>query len=153
MAFPITAWQSALAAAREGKSANAGLRLARDADVGIGRQSFLRLYKMAATQVARTLDESFRPVESIPQAGEIGQWATKAAAGFGQTTTLIYRERGTGQIKQVYHTTRSDTLIPRIEAMQKAVDAYSGHSEDYEQELIGVSYSSTTEYIPVDLGE
>lgn len=37
--------------------------------------------------------------------------------------------------------------------MQKAVDAYSGHSEDYEQELIGVSYSSTTEYIPVDLGE
>lgn len=151
MAFPTGAWQVALDAARKGLSANAAYQLARAAGVGIRRQSSLALYRIAATHVARTGAESGRPIQSVPQASEIGRWASKEAQGFGQTTTLIYRERGTGQVKQVFHTTRTDTLISRVEAMQKAVDAYAGHAEEYDQELIGVTYSSTTQYVPVDL--
>lgn len=153
MTFPTGAWQIALDAARKGLSANVAYQLARAAGAGVRRQSFLALSRLAATHVARTGEESGRPIQSVPQASEIGRWASKEAQGFGQTTTLVYRERGTGQIKQVFHTTRTDTLVSRIEAMQNAVNAYSGHAEEYDQELIGVTYSSTTQYIPVDLGE
>lgn len=153
MTFPTGAWQVALDAARQGRTASYGLSAARAAGAGIRRQSFLRLYKLAVSHVVRTGEEAFRPVGSVPQAGEIGRWPTKEATGFGQTTTLIYRERLTGQIKQVYHTLRTDTLVSRIDAIRAAIGAYSGHAEEYEQDLIGVSYSSTLQYVPTDVGE
>lgn len=152
MAFPQTAWQQALAYARRGKSANAYFASLRSAGIGIRRQTALQLYSAATSVVTKSRGEAFANVNSRPGGQNISTWPTARRAGYGQTVALVYRERGTGQIKTVYHTTFTQKLVTRATAMQNAVAAYDSNADEYEQELIGVSYQSTYKYTPFPEG-
>lgn len=150
MAFPIEAWQTALEAARQGLSANAGLRTLRDAGVGIRRDTWLTLYRSASTVIARSAGEPFAPLHSKPQSHEIGEYPSKSQTGYMQRVTLVYRERGTGNIIRTYHSTMGNRLVTRQQAIQNAVNAYAGEEDEYDQELIGVSYTSTVRFVPLE---
>lgn len=149
MAFPLEAWQTALTSVRQGLTANQGLAILKGAGAGVRRETWLTLYRQAVTVVHRARDEPFRPVGSRPHSNEIADFASSTRTGYAQNTALVYRERGTGNILVVRHTTFGQNLVTRETAIQNAVQAYAGTEGEYDQELIGASYASTWRYTPV----
>lgn len=148
MARILGAFPAALIAAKAGMSANAFVRELAQSGYGARRSEVLALYKTARGIVARTAEEPFRPLNSVPSASEIGTWPTRGATGIAQTVTLTYRDRTTGTIKQTWYRSVSPNGISRSEAIAAAIDAYSEHAESYEQDLIGAVHTSAYNLSP-----
>lgn len=148
MARILGAFPAALTAARGGMSANAFYRELQAQGYGARRSEVLQLYKTALSVVARTPDEPFRSLSSVPQGTELGTWPTKDATGVAQTVTLTYRDRTTGTINQTWYRTVTPQGITREAAIAEAIDAYSEHAESYDQDLIGAVHTSAYNLTP-----
>lgn len=142
---------SAVRAAREGLSAGAWLRALREAGAGIRRQVGLRLYAEAKAVAAEAGTEPTRDTTRVPELSEMPPIATRAEAGVLQTVRLVYRERVTGNIRTVFHTTKSTQGVTRQTAIDAAIAAYAAHAEEYQSELVGAVHSSAVRMVPVDL--
>lgn len=149
MSFPLTPWQRMLSAARRGLSANQALAELRAAGEGIKRSTALELYKYAVAASERNKSEAGQNLESRPGGNRVTPWPTRNRTGYGQMVSLIYRERGTGQLKEVFHTTHTNRLITRKQAVQNAISAYEENADEYEQELVGATYRGTYRYTPL----
>jgi len=143
---------SAVRAAGEGISASAWLRTLAEAGTGIRRQVGLRLYAEARRVVAEAGEEPSRALSAVPSLAEMAPIATRSSAGVLQTVQVSYREKVTGNIRTVYHTTKSEHGVTREQAITNAISAYAGHAEEYEQTLLGAVHSSAVRMVPVDLG-
>ena len=141
---------SAVRAAREGLSAGAWLRALQAAGAGIRRQVGLRLFAEAKVTARESGLEPTRDITQVPALAEMPPIATRAEAGVLQTVRLVYRERVTGNLRVVFHTTKSENGVTRAEAVANAISAYQGHSEEYQTELVGAVHSSAVRMVPVD---
>jgi hypothetical protein len=148
MARVLSAFPSALIAARGGLSANAFARQLQSEGLGVRRSELLQLYKTAVGIVARTAEEPFRDLNSVPTAAERGTWPTRDATGVAQTVTLTYRDRTTGTIKQTWYRTVTPNGVTRGEAVARAISAYSDSADNYEQDLIGAVHTSAYNLTP-----
>ena len=148
MARILGLFPAALDAARGGMSANAFYRALQAQGEGARRSEVLQLYKIASGVVSRTKEEPFRPLGSVPTSIESPAWPTRHATGIAQTVTLTYRDRTTGQIKQTWWRTVTQTGLTRERAIAEAIDAYSEHAESYEQDLIGAVHTSSYTLTP-----
>ena len=68
-----------------------------------------------------------------------------------QTVRLVYRERVTGNLRVVYHSTKSENGVTRQQAIDNAIAEYSQHSEEYQTDLIGAVHTSSIRLTPVAL--
>lgn len=139
---------SALLAARGGMSANAFFRQLQALGTGARRSEVLEIMKLANGIVARTPEEPFRPLNQVPAPSEIGVWPSRNATGIVQTVSVFYRDKVTGQIQQTWWRTVSDQGITRERAIAMAIDAYSEHADEYEQDLIGAIHTSAYNLVP-----
>lgn len=139
---------SALIAAQEGMSANAFYRELQSLGMGARRSEVLQVFKMAQSIVARSPDEPFRDITQAPNEGELPKWPTKSSNGILQTVSLVYRDRTTGTIARTYWSTKNDVPMSREAAMAAAIDAYSDHAEEYDQELIGAIHTGAYALTP-----
>jgi hypothetical protein len=140
---------SAMRAAREGVSGNRWLRILRDSGTGIRRAVGLKLFAAARRIVAESGEEPFRDLTSVPEFNHMAPMATNGASGILQTVRLTYRERVTGNVREVFYSVKSDEGITRQSAINKAVAAYSSHSEEYETDLMGAVHTGATRLVPV----
>lgn len=140
---------SAVRAAREGISAGAWLRALSDAGAGIRRQVGLRLFREARTIAAETGEEPTRPLNQVPSLAESPPAPTRDSEGVLQTVRLVYREKVTGNLRTVFHSTKSESGITRQEAIDNAIDAYAAHSEEYQTTLVGAVHTSSIRLVPV----
>lgn len=145
----LGALPSALLAVKNGMSANAFDRQLRELGMGARRSEVLSLYRIASGIVARAPDEPFRDIRLNPASDTLPVWPTKKATGIHQTVALIYRDRVTGSILQTYWGTSSELGLIREEAMATAINAYSDHAEQYEQDLIGAVHVAAYQNVPL----
>jgi hypothetical protein len=142
---------SAVRAAREGLSAAAWIRTLQSAGAGIRRQVALRLYREAKTVAAESGEEATRELGQVPSLDEMPPSPTRNTAGVLQTVRLIYRERVTGNLRTVFHSTKSENGVTRQEAIDAAIAEYSQHSEEYQTDLVGAVHTSALRLTPVSL--
>lgn len=104
--------------------------------------------RLANGIVARTPEEPFRPLNQAPSPAEIGVWPSRNESGVIQTVSLFYRDNITGTVQQTWWRTVSDNGITRERAIAMAIDAYSEHEDEYDQELIGAIHTSAYNLVP-----
>jgi hypothetical protein len=148
MARVLGLFPSALIAAREGMSANAFYNELRSLGVAARRSETLSIYKIALSITSRSPSEVFQDVSETPSSSDLTSWPTKKATGVMQTVSLLYRDRTTGVLARTYWSTSNPSAIPREQAMSSAIDAYSEHAEDYNQDLIGAVHTSAYNLSP-----
>lgn len=155
MAAPIWNEQLSLmiAGASRGMSGQAVLNELREAGLGVRRQQFYRLWGTARAVAAEAGLEPTRPLDQAPDLSEMPPVATRAAEGYLHTVRLVYREAETGNQRVVFHSTKSDTPLTRQEAIDQAIAAYEGHSEEYDTTLIAAVHTSAIHLVPVVLEE
>lgn len=143
---------SAVRAAREGMSANAFLRALAESGTGIRRSVGLSMYAEARRIAAEAGEEPTRPLDQVPTLAETPPIATRATEGVLQTVRLVYREKVTGNLRVVFHSTVSAEGITRQEAIDAAIDAYEDHSEEYQTTLLAAFHTSAVRLTPVAVG-
>lgn len=145
----LGALPAALLAAKGGLSANAFDRQLRELGMGARRSEVLALYRAAKGIVSRSPDEPFQDIRLNPAGNPLPAWPTAKATGIHQTVALIYRDRTTGAILQTYWGTSSELGVIREEAMATAINAYSDHAEEYNQDLIGAVHVAAYQNVPI----
>lgn len=138
---------------QEGLSGQRVLSLLQEFGLGMRRQQFYRLYGQATRVVAEAGEEPTRPLAEVPTLGETAPVAAspRAEPGVIQTVRLIYREAVTGNLREVYHSTKTASGISRQEAINAAIDAYATHSEEYQTTLVAAAHTSAIRIVPVEL--
>lgn len=148
MARILGLFPSALIAARNGMSASAWYQQLRSQGLAPRRGEAYELFKVAKGVVTRTGAEPFAPVEQVPSGADIGQWPSKNATGIVQTVALAYRDKVTGQVATTWWKINTPQGITRQTAINMAIDAYSAHTEEYGQDLIGAIHTSAYRLVP-----
>jgi hypothetical protein len=141
---------SAVRAAAEGLSAGKWLAALKESGAGIRRQVGLRLFAEAKRVAAESAEEPSRELEQVPGPRELAPMATRAEAGVLQTVRLVYREKVTGNLRVVFHSTKSENGVTRQEAINSAIESYAQHSEEYQTQLVGAVHTSAIQLIPVE---
>ena len=142
---------SAIRAAREGLSAAAWIRSLQAVGAGIRRQVALRLFSEAKTVAAESGEEATRELGQVPALDQMPPSPTRNTVGVLQTVRLVYRERVTGNLRVVFHSTKSDNGVTRQEAIDAAIAEYQQHSEEYQTDLVGAAHTSAIRLVPVQL--
>lgn len=153
MARVLGLFPAALVAARGGASANAFYRELVSEGIAPRRSEALQLYKIARNIIAKSEDEVFKPVSSVPTAGDIAQWPTKIRSGIIQNVTITLRDKTTGTVTSKPLSIKVEQAITREAAIAKAVDLASEHAESYNQDIIGAVHTSVYELSPDLLSE
>jgi len=133
---------SALRSARAGLTASEWYKILRIQGIAPRQSEAYKLYAQAISLVANAPGEIGKPQSRKPVASELSVYPTKSATGIMQTVTLLYRNRTTGIIDQVYYRVTSKTGVSRSAAVKKAIEAYAGQAANYDQDMIGAVHSS-----------
>ena len=139
---------SALRAARAGLTASEWYHLLRVQGLAPRQSEAYRLYSHAVSLVANAPSEIGQPMSRKPVPPPGAVFPTKNATGVMQTVTLLYRNRTTGNIDKVFYRVTSPTGVTRASAVAKAIDAYAGNAENYDQDLIAAVHSSAYRMVP-----
>lgn len=140
-----------LRAVEEGWSGRKTADTLRFFGLGLRTQVFYRLWAQARAVRAEAGLEPTRPLDQAPTLAEMPPVATNGPEGVLQTVRLIYREKVTGQIRTVYHSTKSDQAITREEAIANAISAYEEHSEEYQTDLVAAVHTSAIRLVNVQV--
>lgn len=144
----LGAFPAAITAAAGGMSANAFYRALQAQGIGARRSEVLQLFKIAKSITTASPHEPFRDPRFAPTGSELQDWPTRSATGVRQNITLVYRDRTTGKLSQTWYSTVNPQALTREQANAMAIDAYSQHAEDYNQDLIGAIHTSAYNLVP-----
>lgn len=136
---------------QEGFSGRRMLDTLRFFGLGMRTERFYQLWGQARAINAEAGQEPTRPIDQAPTLSEMPPIATNGPEGVLQTVRLIYRERVTGNLRTVYHSTKSDQAITREQAIQNAIGAYQAHSEEYQTDLVAAVHSSAVRLTSVQV--
>jgi len=87
----------------------------------------------------------------VPTLAESPPSPTRATEGVLQTVRLVYREKVTGDLRVVFHSTKSEAGVTRQEAIDNAISEYEAHSEEYQTTLVGAVHTSSIRLTPVQV--
>lgn len=133
----------AVDAARQGLSANKAYQLIHEAGEHIARGTFLKLYAEIRHDLTLQAEEITRPLDLKPAAAEIRPYVTPNAEGYMQYVDVYVRDRTTGEVYSVPYGVRTDDLLTRADAIETALSNYGSHADDYDQQVLGATYTST----------
>lgn len=148
MARSLAIFPLALAAARGGMNATQFYNALREQGIAPRQSEAYKLFGIAKNAVAKSADEPFRPLGSVPTADELVEWPTKVGTGVSQRILLTYRDRATGAIVQSYYNVTSERGVTRESAIATAISAYEGHAQEYNQDLIGAIHMGAYQQVP-----
>jgi hypothetical protein len=143
----IPLWLAAQAA-KQGLSANKAYEALHAAGESMARGTFLKLYAQVRADLAQQVDEITRPLGAKPRAAEIRPYVTQGATGFMQYVDVYVRDRTTGEVFAVPFGVRTDELLIRADVIETALALYGVHAEEYDQQVLGSTYTSTYLYGP-----
>lgn len=142
---------SALRAARAGLTATEWYRLLRVQGIAPRQSEAYKLYAQAVSLVANAPNEIGQPQSRKPDVSTLSAFPTKSATGVMQTVTLLYRNKTTGVVNQVFYRVTSKSGVVRSKAIKQAIDAYASQAENYDQEMIGAVHSSAYRMVPTGI--
>lgn len=141
----------AMQAIRNGMSARAGLAAYRQAGGSIRDATWFKMVGEGRAQVARRGAEVSAPLNRRPLATEITTWTTRTRSGYAQQVEVIVRDKDTGLIMSVPHTTTGQRLLTRQDAIDTALANFGGGNDEiYRQEILGATYVGTMLMQPED---
>lgn len=110
---------------KEGVSANAALRMAQEAGLGVRRSAFLSMVGEIRAHYSRSVVEPSRPLNRRPSgAAEIGRIGGSTQRGYVQYVDLFVRNKTTGAITIRSQALRTATLKSRQVAIDTLVNRY-----------------------------
>lgn len=142
---------SALRAARAGLTATEWYKLLRVQGIAPRQSEAYKLYSYAVSLVANAPNEIGQPQSHKPQIAQLAAFPTRNATGVMQTVTLLYRNKATGAVNQVFYRVTSKSGVVRSKAVKQAIEAYAGQAENYDQELIAAVHSSAYRMVPTGI--
>jgi hypothetical protein len=142
---------SALRAARAGLTATEWYKLLRVQGIAPRQSEAYKLYAQAVSLVANAPNEIGQPQSQKPIVGTLTAFPTKNATGVMQTVTLLYRNKTTGAVNQVFYRVTSKTGVVRSKAVKQAIESYAGQAENYDQDLIAAVHSSAYRMVPTGI--
>lgn len=145
----------------DGLSANAGLRMAKEAGIPVRRQSFLRMVGEVRAHYSQRVAELDRPLNARPRPTEVVQLPTKSATGYVHYVDVYVRDKDTGEYRVREQAIHSDTLLSRDTAVQMAVDRYNSAVDrskvtpsqwgtDPREVADGGIYAATHQFVPTE---
>lgn len=143
----------------EGLSANAALRMAQDAGLGVRRSTFLQMVGQVRAHYARTTVEPTLPLNRRPTPQEVTPITSKVQRGYIQYVDLFVRNKTTGLVTVRPQAIRTSTLTSRQVAVQTVTDRYraavdrsktapSVFGTDPDEVVLGGVYSATQQFVP-----
>lgn len=151
MARILDLMPSALRAARAGLSATEWYKILRVQGIAPRQSEAYKLYSQAIGLVSNAPNEIGAPLSQKPRASELPIYPTSKATGIMQTITLLYRNKTTGAINQVFYRVTSEKGVTRSKAIKTAIDAYAGQAENYDQDMIAAVHSSAYRMEPTGI--
>lgn len=142
---------SALRAARAGLTATEWYKLLRVQGIAPRQSEAYKLYAQAVSLVANAPNEIGQPQSRKPDVSQLTDFPTKNATGVMQTVTLLYRNKATGAINQVFYRVTSKKGVVRSKAVKQAIEAYASQADNYDQELIAAVHSSAYRMVPTGI--
>ena len=142
---------SALRAARAGLTATEWYKLLRVQGIAPRQAEAYKLYAQAVSLVANAPSEIGQPQSQKPDVSQLAAFPTKNATGVMQTVTLLYRNKTTGAINQVFYRVTSKNGVVRSKAVKQAIESYAGSADNYDQEMIGAVHSSAYRMVPTGI--
>ena len=150
MARILGLMDSALRAARAGLTATEWYNILRIQKIAPRESEAFKLYRYAVSMVSNAPSEFGAPQGQKPRIAELPVYPTRKATGVRQGVTLLYRNRTTGAINQTFYAVTSPKGVTRRAAVAKAIDAYAGNAENYDQDLIAAVHSSAYRMVPTE---
>lgn len=143
----------------EGISANAALRMAQEAGLGVRRASFLRMVGEIREHYSGTLTEPTLPLNRRPTALEAKPLHGGKARGYFQYVDLFVRNRTTGLVSIRPQALRTSTLLSRQQVIDRMTGRYRSAIDksktapalwgtDPDEVIIGAVYTATQRLIP-----
>jgi len=108
----------------DGLSANAGLRLAREAGIEIRRQTWLRMVGSVRNHYAQSISELDRPQGRRPTGVEVNPIPSKNARGYLYYVDLFVRDKGQPDLRVRPQIVRTSRPMSRQAAVDFAVSRY-----------------------------
>lgn len=131
----------------EGQSANSMLSDLRAAEAGVRRQVFLNTVSTVRAQIAAEGAGAALNIHATPPRESINYVTSGQAGMYRHNVNLTYRstlEPGVYSVEQTTFTVVSSELLTPAQAMGMARDIFTMHATQYDNQLIGSDYSSTT---------
>lgn len=148
MARILSAFPSALIAARGGMSQNELIRQLRSLGQGARESEVRALYRLAQQTLRNNPDEPFGDPNLVPDLATASPWPTVSASGVKQAVEITYRQKATGTLITVPYQVSSEAGVTRQEAIDAAVAAYESKAEQYGQELVGAVHTKVFRLTP-----
>lgn len=148
MARILGLMNEALMAARGGLNATQFYNDLKNRGIAPRQSEAYKMFSYAAGIVQDTGAEAFRPLGSVPTAGELSKWPTRGASGVNQRVMVLYREKGTGALVQSFYTVSSQNGVSRQEAINTALASYDANNEQYNTESIGAIHVAAYQLTP-----
>lgn len=109
---------------KDGISANAALRMAAEAGIGVRRSTFLKMVGEVKAHYSRAVTEPSLPMNRRPSGTEITGITTKTQRGYIQYVDLFVRNKTTGEVTVRPQAVHTGTLMSRDRAVQLVTDRY-----------------------------
>lgn len=142
---------SALRAARAGLTATEWYKMLRVQGIAPRQSEAYKLYAQAVSLVANAPSEIGQNQSQKPVPSQLAAFPTKNATGVMQTVTLLYRNKTTGAVNQVFYRVTSKSGVVRSKAVKQAIESYAGQAENYDQDLIAAVHSSAYRMVPTGI--
>lgn len=144
---------------KEGVSANAALRMATEAGMGVRRSTFLKMVGEVKAHYSRSIVEPSRPMNRRPTPQEVTDLTTKSQRGYIQYIDLFVRNKTTGLVTVRPQAIRTGSLMSRDRAVQYVTDRYRQAIDrsatapavwgtDPDEVVVGGIYTATQRFVP-----
>lgn len=118
----LSTWSFAWKVVAERVSANAALKMAREAGVGMRRNDFLALVGQVRVAYANKVSELDKPLNRRPRGNDITPFDTKGQKGFIAHVDIWVREKGSGEITRLMRSMKTDSPWSRQTTIDHLVD-------------------------------
>lgn len=121
-------------ALREGRSATDALRIFREQGGRVRTQTWYRLYGQAQMEGIMGSVEAAQPLHLRPTTEHIQQMSTRRSTGFMQRVVVMGRDSH-GLVVSKDVSLRTDTLISRRNAINRAVELLTTHAGRFPEQI------------------
>lgn len=143
----------------EGLSANAGLKMAQEAGLGVRRGTWLQMVGQVRAHYSRRITELSAPLNRRPTPTEVTALTSRGAKGYIQYVDLFVRNKTTGLVTVRPQAIRTTTLRSRQAVINQVVGRYQTAVDrsktapalwgtDPDEEVVGGIYTATQQFVP-----
>lgn len=143
-------FQAAIRTVKEGMSARAGLRAAREAGIRVQDSTWFRMVGEVARSLGGQIAEVSAPLNRRPAPHEISPYTHGKATGYMQYVDVMVKDRATGLVAIRPYAVRTQTLMSRGAVITRALEGFKAaildSPSEYDEQVLGAAYTATYKF-------